>query len=174
MIARSSSWLLAPLALLLASASCGVEDGTLPLGLDVRLSNLEGEEELQFIMLANRDRGGNDVVCDDVLGSCIGDQPHLRVLPLDTPSGTSCAFRHPLDLDAASSTDGQPVRIPGIPPGSGYLLVVEVVQKAGHREERIGAGCLPVDRIDRGSNTPPASPLNIHGASACLPRIDDC
>ena len=170
---RLTSMSLTMLLFTMASFSCGIEDGSLPVGLDIQLSRLEGDETLQFVVLADRDRNGNDLECDEVIEGCIGDQPRLRVRPLQTPEGSACAYREPLDLEASMSPDGQPVSIPGIPPGSGYLVVVELARQDGRREERIGAGCIPVERITRGTN-PTGSPIDVREASACLPTLDEC
>ncbi len=165
--------LLLPAATLMV-ASCGEAGGSLDVGLDIRMSGLEGDEILQFVLLSDRTRDGEDLACEDVVERCIGDQPGLRVHSLDTPSGMQCAYRVPLDPEAATSSDGQPVSVPGIPTGTGYLLVVEVARPATRGEERVGAGCIPVERISKGTNPPPSSPVDVRQATACLPTLEEC
>jgi hypothetical protein len=170
-------WILSfALAVALASVpGCGEETGDLAVGLEVRLSALTGEETLQFTVLHDRDRSGAEVSCPEVTGTCIGDQSRLRPVPLETSSGTQCAHRAPLDLDQAQTTDGQPVSIPGIPPGRNYLVVVEVVRDGAGGEQRVGAGCIPVEQIVRGTNRPPTTAIDVLDVGGgCNPAVVSC
>ena len=169
-IARLSLSLLFALSVL----GCGEEGGVISPALDVHLSALQGDEILQFVVMADRDRSGADLTCAEVTPSCVADQPRLRIRALDTPGGSACAYRAALDPVASRTTDGQPISVPGIPPGTGYLLVVEVIRPVGRGEERIGSGCLPIERVVKGTNPPPSGTLDVRAAGACMPALTEC
>ncbi|MDF1565744.1 MAG: hypothetical protein P1V51_22105 [Deltaproteobacteria bacterium] len=168
MILRRATWVLT-LPLLLALPGCGAEPG---LGFGVELQHLQGGEVIQLIVLQGTDTGGDAVSCAAVARTCVADQPTLRVVPLKIDGAEVRAHRIPIDTAAATGVGGQSLTLPGIPPGSGYLLAVELGRDDGMGEQRVGNGCAELPEIVRGDNDALAEPIVVtESADGCNPAI---
>ena len=158
----------------LALAGCGgAPGGRLGMDIDLRMQALTGNETLQFVMLMNTDKTGKEVTCPQATVTCVADeQSVLRLVQLDIGGKQVNDYRTPLDLTQAQSTTGQAISVPGIPPGRGYLLVLEVVDSSSAGQQRVGVGCAPVTQILAGTNQALSSPIVVSDTTdGCNPAL---
>lgn len=163
------------LALLLALAGCGGPTaGTVPFGLDIKVQGLTGNETLQFVVLHDTDVSGKQLTCPDVTPACVADQlTKVRLVDLTVNGSTEKAYKTPIDLAKAQSATGQAVTVPGIPPGRGYLLVVEIISGGGTAgPQRVGVGCAPVAQVVAGKNKALSTPIAVTQTNdGCNPTL---
>ncbi len=82
------------------------------------------------------------------------------------------AWQTPVNLSQAQSGAGQALTVPGIPPGRGYLLVVELVGDGSGGAQRVGVGCAPVAQVVAGKNPALSSPIVVSQTTdGCNPTL---
>ncbi len=151
--------------------ACGPQPG-LGLGLEIHLQSLTGDEIIQLVVLQGTDTRGGEVRCVQVEATCVADQPALRVVRLKIDGDEVSAYRLPLDTADATGANGQSFELPGIPPGSGYLLAVELARDDGAGEQRVGRGCVSLPEIGAGINEALADPVQVlETADGCNPAL---